>query len=192
MDPSPLYESPAIRVRLTTKITIGRFRYMVRTILVARGSLVQSSSPSIVRRRSRRSLPRLHLRQGFLYAAFCLPLSDCRISSARLFRRRRVCEHPHLRARRLPEVAPDQHVGVSRPEARTRTTSPCQCPEPIKNAIAPSWHCPALSVSPQLRPSEAPKSPGCPRIPFRDRNGASERSVLWQSKRDCETGDWDC
>ena len=90
-----------------TVCSAGRSNLGTRTILVARGSLVRSSSPSIVRRRSRWSLPRLHLRQGFLYAAFCLPLSDYRISSARLFRRRGFCEHPHLRARCLPSVQKD-------------------------------------------------------------------------------------
>ena len=90
-----------------TVCSAGRSNLGTRTILVARGSLVRSSSPSIVRRRSRRSLPRLHLRQGFLYATFCLPLPDYRISSARLFRRRRVYEHPHLRARCLPNVQKD-------------------------------------------------------------------------------------
>jgi len=49
-------------------------------------------------------LPRLHLRQGVLYAAFYLLLPDYRISSARLFRRRCVREHPHLRARCLRYV----------------------------------------------------------------------------------------
>ena len=99
-------QSRALQIELPPVYSAGRSNLGTRTILGARGRFphVRSSSPSIVRRRSRGSLPRLHLRQGFRYTTFYLPLPDYRISSARLFRRRCVREHPHLRARCLRYV----------------------------------------------------------------------------------------